>query len=148
MANERDIERTILRLVDEELELRQTEPDYYQDFLSPDERAGLLQAVKPEMETLRASHNIPSFPPFDLERARVSWTSYPGLRQQRREEIQRRYDQINRRFAFRLDRLVLRSAGFLRRNVPSAGVLLDALKRFGAKHALRRAMRRIQLGSS
>ena len=32
-ANERDIERTILRLVDEEMELRKTEPDYYQDFL-------------------------------------------------------------------------------------------------------------------
>ena len=35
-ANERDIERTILRLVDEEMELRKSEPECYQDFLSPD----------------------------------------------------------------------------------------------------------------
>lgn len=144
-ANERDIERTILRLVDEKMELRKTEPDYYQDFLSPDQRAELLELVRPEMEALQINHNVPPFPAFDLESAKASWSPYPGLVQQRRREIQRHYDQINRRVAFRLDRLALSSAGFLRRNVPSAGVLLDALKTVGAKHALRRAMRRIQL---
>lgn len=147
-ANERDIERTILRLVDEEMELRKTEPDYYQDFLSPVQRAELLELVRPDMEALQTSHNVPPFPPFDLERAKASWSPYPGLGQERRQEIQWHYDEINRRVAFRLDRLALRSAGFLRRNVPSAGVLLDVLKTFGAKHALQRAMRRIQLGNS
>jgi hypothetical protein len=147
-ANERDIERTILRLVDEEMELRKAEPDYYQDFLSPDQRAELLELTQPEMEGLQTSHNVPPFPPFDLERAKASWSPYPGLSQERRQEIQWHYDRINRRVAFRLDRLALRSAGFLRRNVPSAGVLLDVLKTFGAKHALRRAMRHIQLGKS
>jgi hypothetical protein len=146
-ANERDIERTILRLVDEEMELRKTEPDYYQDFLSPDQRAELLELVQPEMEALQRNHNVSPFPAFDLETAKTSWTPYPGLDQQRRREIQWHYDKINRRIVFRLDRLALRSAGFLRRNVPSAGVLLDALKTVGAKHALRRAMRRIQLGN-
>jgi hypothetical protein len=148
-ANERDIERTILRLVDEEMELRKTEPDYYQDFLSPDQRAELLELVRPDMEALQTSHNVPPFPPpVDLERAKASWSPYPGLSQERRQEIQWHYDEINRRVAFRLDRLTLRSAGFLRRNVPSAGVVLDVLKTFGAKHALQRAMRRIQLGNS
>ena len=146
-ANERDIERTILRLVDEEMGLRKIEPDYYQDFLSPDRRAELLELVQPEMEALQRNYSVPPFPAFDLERARASWSPYPGLDPERGRAIQWHYDQINRRVAFRLDRLVLRSAGFLRRNVPSAGVLLDALKKAGAKHALRRAMRRIQLGN-
>jgi hypothetical protein len=146
-ANERDIERTILGLVDEEMELRKTEPDYYQDFLSPDQRAELLELVQPEMEALQRTHNVPPFPSFDLERAKASWRPYPGLGQQRRQEIQWHFDRIDRRVAFRLDRLALRSAGFLRRNVPSAGVLLDVLKTFGAKHALRRALKRIQLGN-
>jgi len=146
-ANERDIERTILRLVDEKMELRKAEPDYYQDFLSPDQRAELLELVQPEMEALQGNHNVPSFPAFDLERAKANWSPYPGLGPERKREIQWHYDQINMRVAFRLDRLALRSAGFLRRNVPSAGVVLDALKMVGAKHALRRVMRRIQLGN-
>jgi hypothetical protein len=147
-ANERDIERTILRLVDEEMETRKAEPDYYQDFLSPDQRMELLELIQPEMEALQTSHNVPPFPPFDLGRAKASWSPYPGLSQERRQEIQWHYDRINGRAAFRLDRLALRSAGSLRRNVPSAGFLLDVLKTFGAKHALRRAMRHIQLGNS
>ena len=147
-ANERDIERTILRIVDEEMELRKTEPDYYQDFLAPDQRAELLELVQPEMEALQTAHSVPPFPPFDLEKAKASWSPYPGLGQERRQEIQRHYDRINGGIAFRLDRLTLRSAGFLRRKVPSAGVLFDVLKTFGAKHALRRAMRHMELGNS
>jgi hypothetical protein len=146
--NERDIERTILRLVDEEMQLRRSEPDHYQDFLSPYERAELLGLVQPEMQALRASHDVPSFPSFDLESAKASWRPYPGLGHQRRQEIELHYDRINGRFAFRLERLTLGSARFLRKNVPSGGVVLDVLRTFGAKHALRRWMRRIQLGSS
>jgi hypothetical protein len=147
-ANEKDIERTILRLVDEEMELRRSEPRYYQDFLSPERRAELLELVQPEMEALQTSFNVLPFPPFDLERAKASWRPYPGLGQQRKQQIQWHYDRINRRIAFRFDRLTLRFAGFLRKNVPSTGVLLDVLKAFGAKHALRRAMEHIQLGKT
>jgi hypothetical protein len=143
---ERDMERTILRLVDEQLGLRDTEPDYYQDFLSPDERAEFLKLVQPEIEALQASYDVPPFPPFDLENAKASWKPYPGLDQQRRQEIELHYDRITGRPAFRLERLILRSAGFVRTKVPSGGVLLDVLRAFGAKHALRRWMRRIQLG--
>jgi hypothetical protein len=145
--NERDMERTILRLVDEEMELRKAEPEYYQEFLSPYARAELLQRIEPEMQALQASHDVPPFPPVDLENANASWRRYPGLDQQRRQEIELHYDRINGRLAFRLERLVLRSAGFLRTNVPSGGVLLDVLRAVGAKHALRRWMRRIQLGN-
>jgi hypothetical protein len=146
--NERDIERTILRLVDEKMELRNDEPDYYQDFLSPDDRAELLSLVRPEMEALQTSYDVPPFPPFDLESATTNWRPYPGLGRQRMQEIELHYDEINRRVGFRLELLALRSAGFLRKNVPTAGVLLDVLKGIGAKRVLRQVTRRIQLGSS
>ena len=145
---ERDMERTILRLVDERLGLRKSEPDSYQDFLSPDERAEFLKLVQPEMEALQTSLEVPPFPPFDSEFAKARWSPYPGLSEQRKHEIQAEYDSVSRRAAFRFERLTLRSAGFLRKNVPSAGVLLDGLKALGTKDALRRLMRRIQLGSS
>jgi hypothetical protein len=147
-ANERDIERTILRLVDEKMELRKAEPDYYQEFLSPDGRAELLRLVEPEMEALQASHDVPPFPPFDLQSAKANWSPYPGLSQQRRQEIELHYNRISRRVGFRLARLALRSASLLRRSVPGTGALLDVLKTFGAKHALQRLMGRMQLGNS
>jgi hypothetical protein len=145
--SERDMERTILRLLDEKMELRKAEPDCYQDFLSPDERAELLRLVEPEMEALQASQDVPAFPPFDLESAKANWIPYPGLGPERRQAIESQYDLISRRFGFRFERFTLRSASLLRRNVPSAGVLLDVLRSFGAKHALRRLARRIQLGN-
>lgn len=57
------------------------------------------------------------------------------------------YDRISGRLGFRFERFTLGSARFLRANVPSGGRLLDLLRAFGVKHALRRWMRRIQLGS-
>ena len=148
LFSERDIERTILGLIDEATGLRTLEPEHYQDFLSPNERAELLELLGPEMAALEASQGMGSFPPFDVESAAASWRPYPGLSWQRRQEIQAQYDLISRRPAFRFERFMLRSASFVRRNVPSAGILLDFLKRSGAKHVLRRTMRRIQVGSS
>ena len=101
-ANERDIERTILRLVDEKMELRKVEPDYYHEFLSPDGRAELLRLVEPEIEALQASHDVPPFPPFDLESAKANWSPYPGLSQQRRQEIELHYNRISRRVEYRV----------------------------------------------
>ena len=134
--NERDIERTILRLVDEKMELRKTEPAYYQDFLSPEGRDELLRLLQPEIEALQASHGVPPFLPFDLESARAMWSPYPGLGEQRRREIESHYNQISRGVAVRLERVALRSASRLRRSVPVTGVLLDVLKELGAKRAL------------
>jgi hypothetical protein len=145
-SNERDIERTILRLVDEKMDSRSTEPDYYQDFLSPTARAELLRLAEPEIEALRASHEMPPFPAFDLESAEAKWTPYPGLDEQRRGEIELHYNRISRRVGFRLERLALRSASRLRRSVPATGFLLDALKEIGAKRALHGLVMGMQRG--
>ena len=133
---ERDMESAIIRLVDEEMGLRRGEPDSYQDFLSPDDRAELLRRLQPELDALQASYVVPAFPPFDLEIAKATWSPYPGLGRERRQEIELHYDRINRRVAFRLERTMIRSAGLLRRTVPGTGVLIDAVKRVGAKRAL------------
>ena len=93
--NERVIERTILRLLEEEMGSRKLEPDQNQDFLSPDGRAALLRLHQPEMEALQESYDIPPFPLFDVDSAKRSWKRYPGLSQQRRQEIQLHYDRIN-----------------------------------------------------
>jgi hypothetical protein len=145
--NERDIERTILCLVDEEMALRRGEPACYHDFLSPDDRADFLRQASREMKALQASFGVGPFPPFDPYGAKESWRPYPGLDEQRTQEIERHYDQISRRVAFRLDRLGLRCVGFLRTNVAGAGVLFDVLKKFGTKHAVQRAVRYLELGN-
>jgi hypothetical protein len=134
--NEKDIERTIVRLVEEKMELRKAEPEYYQEFLSPDRRAGLLRLIQREIETLRAAYGIPPFPPFDFESERESWRPYPGLDRRRRVKIELEYNRIGGRIGFRLERLALRSASRLRRSVPATGLLLDALKNAGAKRAV------------
>jgi hypothetical protein len=64
---ERHVEDAILSLVNEEIGLRREEPASYQDFLSPDDRAGLLRKLQPELDSLQASYGIPAFPPFDRE---------------------------------------------------------------------------------
>jgi hypothetical protein len=144
---ERDIERAILRRMDEEMDWRRAEPQSYQDFLSPCERAELLSLLRPELEALQASHDLPAFPPFDLDRAKANWRPYPGLDRRRRQEIEFHYDRINRRFACRLERLALRSASLLRRRVPGTGVLLDVLKELGAKRTLHGSLMGTERGS-
>lgn len=144
---ERHIEDAILGLVNEEIGLRREEPASYQDFLSPDERAGLLRKLQPELDALQASYGIPAFPPFHLENAKATWSPYPGLERERRRAIELRYEQINRRLAFRVERTMLRSAGLLRRSVPGTGSLIDALKRIGVKRALHGFAVALQRGS-
>jgi hypothetical protein len=145
--SERDIERTILGLIDKSMELRRTEPGYYQDFLSPCERVELLRVLEPQLEGLQASHDLPPFPPFDLDGAKANWGPYPGLDEQRRQEIEFHYDRLNRRVGFRLERLALRSASLVRRSVPVTGVLLDVLKEVGAKRRLHGLLMGLQRGS-
>ncbi len=134
--SERDVERAILRLIDETMCLRKTEPSYYQEFLPPYRRAELLRLLEPELNALRASFDVPPFPRFDVDTAMAEWRPYPGLDERRRREIALHYDRINRRWRFRLERHALRAAGALRRRVPVTGVVLDALKAIGAKRAL------------
>jgi hypothetical protein len=145
--SERHIDCAIFHLIEEEMGLRREEPDSYQDFLSPDERTDLLSGLQRELDALQASYGVPAFPPFDPETAKASWSPYPGLSGERRQEIELHYDRINRRVAFRLERMTLRSAGLLRRAVPGAGVLIDAFKRIGAKRALHGFAVGLQRGS-
>ena len=117
--NERDIERTILRVVDEELALRTGEPSCYHDFLSPDERADFLSLA--QTGDGRAAGviwhgTLPSLRSWGARRE--SWTPYPGLAEQRGWELESHYGRVSSRVAFRIDRLTLRSAGLLRTNVP------------------------------
>jgi hypothetical protein len=134
--SERDLERAILRVIDETMGLRNAEPSYYQEFLSPYRRAELLKDLQPEVEALQTSFDVPPFPRFDLDTAKAKWRPYPGLDERRRREIELHYDQVNRRLRFRLERLALRAASLVRRRVPVTGVALDALKAIGAKRAL------------
>jgi Sulfotransferase domain len=134
--SERYLDCAVFHLIEKEVGLLREEPESYQDFLSPDDRAELLRRLQPELDALEASHGVPGFPPFDVEIARATWSPYPGLTRERRKVIELHYDRINARMAFRLERSVTRSAGFLRRTVPGTGVVIDALKRVGAKRAV------------
>jgi hypothetical protein len=145
--SERHIENMVFHFINEEIGLRRGEPDSYQDFLSPDERADFLRGLQRELDALQASYDVPAFPPFDPETAKTNWSAYPGLSRERRQEIELHYDRINKRVAFRMERMTVRSAGLLRRAVPGAGVLIDAFKRVGAKRALHRFAVGLQRGS-
>jgi hypothetical protein len=134
--SERDIERAILQVIDETMNMRTAEPLCYQEFLPPHRRAGLLKLLQPELEALQRSFDMAPFPRFDLDTAMAKWRPYPGLDERRRREIEVHYHQINRRWRFRLERHALRAASLLRRRVPVTGVALDALKEVGAKRAL------------
>jgi hypothetical protein len=134
--SERYLDCAVFHLIEKEVGLLREEPESYQDFLSPEDRAELLRRLQPELDGLEASHGVPGFPPLDVEIARETWSPYPGLTRERRKVIELHYDRINGRMAFRLERSVTRSAGFLRRTVPGTGVVIDALKRAGAKRAV------------
>jgi hypothetical protein len=134
--SERDIERAILQVIDETMNMRTAEPSYYQEFLPPHRRARLLKLLQPELEALQRSFDIPPFPRFDLDTAMAKWRPYPGLDERRRQEIEVHYHQINRRWRFRLERHALRAASLIRRRVPVTGAALDALKKIGAKRVL------------
>ena len=140
---ERDIERTILRLVAKEMRAQGIEPRHYQDFLSPDRRAELLTRLQWEIDGLRTSYGVPAFPSFDAQDAKMSWKPYPGLNRDRRAEIEVCYARVRRRAGFRLERLALRSAGRLRRAAPGTAIVLDALKEMGGKRALHEMLARL-----
>jgi hypothetical protein len=133
---EREVERAILRAMDETMALRRPEPGYYQEFLAPHRRAELLESLQPEMEALQASFDVPPFPRFDANTASATWRPYPGLDEGRHRELQLHYDRLNRRLRFRVERFSLRAASLLRRRIPGADVALDTLRAIGAKRAL------------
>lgn len=114
---EMSLERRIFQLLDESAGLRETEPDYYQAFLSPDQRGELLAGLSDEMAALQSSFGLPPFPDFDLEAAKVTWRPYPGLAPAHRQVLERQYSHINRRPRFRVERLLARTRKALRSDV-------------------------------
>ena len=105
----------ILRLIDEEMDCAETEPDYYQDFLSPHERAELLERLQPEMEPCRHCMTYLRSRLFDLEKREDELEALSGLSRERREEIEMQYDLSTDASHFGSSGSRLRAAGFLRR---------------------------------
>jgi hypothetical protein len=113
------LERKIFELLCESIGL-EAEPDYYQSFLPPHERAELLADLSKEMMALQSSFGLPAFPSFDLKAATAEWRPYPGLAPARAEALHRQYRRIRGRPLFRAERLVVRSRKALRKDVAVA----------------------------
>jgi hypothetical protein len=109
------------------------EPDTYQDFFSPRERADLLERLAIHMEALYKTYNVPRFVPFDMTTAETTSRPYPGLSAERRHELERAYNCINRRIGFRIERFAKRSAFRLRARFPRVETGLDFLRRAGVR---------------
>jgi hypothetical protein len=114
------LERKIFEILHESMGFIEAEPDYYQAFLPPHERAELLADLSQEMTALQSSFDLPSFPGFDLEAATAEWRPYPGLAPARAEALDRQYRRIRARPLFRAERLAVRSRKALRRDVTVA----------------------------
>jgi hypothetical protein len=114
------LERKIFELLHESLGFIEAEPDYYQAFLPPHERAELLADLSDDMAALQSSFGLASFPGFDLEAATAAWRPYPGLAPARAEALDRQYRHIRARPRFRAERLVVRSRKALSRDVSVA----------------------------
>jgi hypothetical protein len=117
MFEEMSLERKIFQLLEQSTSLKETEPDYYQAFLSPDQRAGLLGDLAEELAALQSSFGLPSFPDFDLEAAKATWRPYPGLAPARQQALEQQYRHVNRRLRFRVERLRVRTRKALRSDV-------------------------------
>jgi hypothetical protein len=89
-------------ILEKRLEAGRWEPRDYRDFLSPHERAELLNSLKSEMTKLQSSYNLSPFPTFDVEETVREWMPYPGLSRERREEIEREYRKIQKSWRLRL----------------------------------------------
>jgi len=112
---EMSLEREIFRLLDESLNLKEKEPEYYQSFLSPQDRAELLEDLSEEMAAFQSSFGLPPFPRFDLEAAQTLWRPYPGLAPARRQALERRYRRLKGRPRFRAERFRLKTRKALHR---------------------------------
>jgi hypothetical protein len=115
--DEMGLEREVFEFLQESMDFAEAEPDYYQAFLAPHERAELLTDLSEEMTALQLSFGLPPFPDFDLEAARAEWRPYPGLTRAGEEALDRQYRRIRARPRFRAKRLVVRSRRALRRDV-------------------------------
>jgi hypothetical protein len=138
--SERKMERGIFALVDNRI----ANPNNNHEYLSPDDRAALLSRLEPSMERLRTEFNLPLFPSFNLEAARASWQPYPGLTLEKKREIEFHYNAVQRKFGFRLERLLIRAASLARRRMPVLSWPLDFARASGIRRLLLDAASRFQ----
>jgi hypothetical protein len=138
--SERKLEHGIFALVDRRI----TSPNNNHEYLSPDDRAALLSRLEPSMERLRTEFNLPLFPSFNLEAARASWQPYPGLSLEKKREIEFHYNAVQRKFGFRLERLLIRAASLARRRIPFLSWPLDFARASGIRRLLLEAASRFQ----
>ena len=132
---ERDVQYRIVSLVDQQLDLLDSEPRHQQEFLSPQERAALLERHASESAALQASYGLPPFPSYHPQQDGSGWSPYPGLPADRRARIQREYDRVGGRLEFRLERFVLRLPAAVRRRVGRR--LLSVPRRLESRRAAR-----------
>lgn len=138
--SERQLEREIYALVDR----RVTGPNNNHEYLSPDERAGLLSMLEPSMKRLQAEFSLPTFPQLDLDAAKATWQPYPGLSLDKRQEIEFHYNAGQRQIGFRLERLLIRAAALTRRRLPFLSWPLDFARASGIRRLLLEAASRFQ----
>jgi hypothetical protein len=95
-------EYRVFSILEKRLAQPRWEARQYQDFLTPQERADLLNDLTSEMSGLQREYNLRPFPTFDLETAARGWTPYPGLSSARRDELEREYRKIQRSWKLRI----------------------------------------------
>ncbi|RWH84610.1 MAG: hypothetical protein EOQ86_02460 [Mesorhizobium sp.] len=123
-CSKRTFDQRIYALVDERI----ADPSSNHEYLSPDERAGLLSRLEPSMERLRTEFALPAFPQFDYEAAKAAWRSYPGLSFERIQEIECHYKDAQAHMGFRLERVFKRIASIARRKLPFLSFVLDFVR--------------------
>jgi hypothetical protein len=128
-------EYRILRTLERKMRRRELEPDYYQDFFSPRERADFLACLASETDALVAAFNLAPFPLFDVESASAGWRPYPGLSAERLAEIRHEYMSVRKSPSFLLERAV-RRRGRVSSSTPIPRTLLRGLRRTGLKRVL------------
>lgn len=140
LFSERQLERKIYALVDQ----RVTGPNKNQEYLSPDERAGLLSRLEPSMKRLQAEFSLPTFPQLDLDAAKAMWQPYPGLSLDKRQEIEFHYNAVQGQMGFRLERLLRRWASLTRKRLPVLSPIFDFARGSRIRRLLFEAINRFQ----
>jgi hypothetical protein len=133
MPTEKGLEYRIFSQLNDTRGSVTNEPDTYQDFFSPRERADLLERLALHMEALQKTYNVSPFLAFDMKTAERTWRPYPGLSAERRHELQRAYNRISGRIGFRIQRFAKRCAFRLHSRFPRVERGFDFLRLAGGR---------------
>ncbi|WP_147377687.1 hypothetical protein [Mesorhizobium waimense] len=95
--------------------------------------------LEPSMERLRTEFALPAF-----EAAKAAWRPYPGLSFERRQEIECHYKVAQARVAFRLERVIKRTASMARRRLPFVSLVLAMVRASGMRRMLLVSLSRLK----